>query len=233
MSLTFIIPALNESAVIGRCVASIVQEVPSASIIVVDNGSEDDTANIAKEAGATVVVEPRRGLNYARRAGLDLADSSWIAFIDAENEIPPGWYARLGYLVLVTPGVVLVSGPPVYRELSWLTRVSIGFYYRVGRQLHRVMPMCQGGNFVAWRDAFNAAGGFDLSVEFYGEDTATARRMALQGRVVFDLHMWCWSDARRLIADGVVVAGARYALNYLWMSLLDRPFTSSHVDHRA
>ncbi|TQV80638.1 glycosyltransferase family 2 protein [Denitrobaculum tricleocarpae] len=66
--ITTIIPALNEEASIGKVIAAIPDWV--TEIIVVDNGSSDNTAGVARDAGATVLMEPRRGYGQACQCGL-------------------------------------------------------------------------------------------------------------------------------------------------------------------
>ncbi len=63
-----IIPALNEAEIIGSVVHSVLERAPM-SVIVVDNGSTDGTAEVAGQAGALVVSESRRGYGYACAAG--------------------------------------------------------------------------------------------------------------------------------------------------------------------
>ncbi len=53
-----LIPAFNESAVVGRVVAAVRQSLPQAQILVVDDGSADPTAQEAAAAGATVISCP-------------------------------------------------------------------------------------------------------------------------------------------------------------------------------
>ena len=69
MNVTLIIPALNEA----ECIGPLLAELPAGlaqQVIVVDNGSTDDTAGAARRAGAFVVREPRRGYGYACAAGV-------------------------------------------------------------------------------------------------------------------------------------------------------------------
>ena len=53
-----IIPALNESDSIGKVIAEIGAELPAADVLVVDDGSTDETASAARSAGAAVAVLP-------------------------------------------------------------------------------------------------------------------------------------------------------------------------------
>jgi glycosyltransferase involved in cell wall biosynthesis len=68
-----IIPALNESGNIRQLVHD-VRSTVTADVVVVDNGSTDSTAQEARQAGAKVVGEPRRGYGYACAAGVAETD---------------------------------------------------------------------------------------------------------------------------------------------------------------
>jgi glycosyltransferase involved in cell wall biosynthesis len=81
-----IIPALDEEDAIGRVIAEI---PPVSEVIVVDNGSRDATAAVARAAGATVVREPRRGYGRACLAGIAAARADVIAFLDGDYSDHP------------------------------------------------------------------------------------------------------------------------------------------------
>lgn len=86
--ISVIIPAVDEEAAIGL----VVSEVPSLvhEVIVVDNGSRDRTAQVAREAGARVVSEPRRGYGQACLTGIAAADHpDVIVFLDGDRSDYP------------------------------------------------------------------------------------------------------------------------------------------------
>ena len=88
-SVTVIIPALNESGNIRQLVHEVYATVP-AEVIVVDNGSSDSTAQEAREAGAKVVSEPRRGYGYACAAGVaESQDADVLVFLDGDHSFAP------------------------------------------------------------------------------------------------------------------------------------------------
>jgi glycosyltransferase involved in cell wall biosynthesis len=94
MNSTLIIPALNEAACIGPLQA----ELPVGLIqqlLIVDNGSTDDTAGVARRAGAQVITEPRRGYGYACAAGVAAAHGDVLAFMDGDGSFVPGELAAL------------------------------------------------------------------------------------------------------------------------------------------
>ena len=82
MKVAVIIPALNEAGCIGQLVGE-VKSQPVDQVVVVDNGSTDGTGDVAKQAGARVVHEPRRGYGYACAAGVAAASASDVfVFLD-------------------------------------------------------------------------------------------------------------------------------------------------------
>jgi glycosyltransferase involved in cell wall biosynthesis len=94
MRVSLIIPALNEAA----CLAELLGELPpdtAHELIVVDNGSTDATAEVARRAGATVVVEPRRGYGYACAAGAAASSGELLVFMDGDGSFVPAELALL------------------------------------------------------------------------------------------------------------------------------------------
>ena len=86
-SLSIVIPAKNEDAAIGDVVAAARQHYPEAELIVVDDGSTDDTAKVAEEAGAKVVRHPESlGNGAAVKAGARAASGEIIAFMDGDGQ---------------------------------------------------------------------------------------------------------------------------------------------------
>ena len=89
MKVVAIIPALNEEGSIGQVVAAVPRDVVS-QVIVVDNGSTDRTAEMARNAGARVASEPQRGYGAACYAGLMAADGADVlAFLDGDRSDVP------------------------------------------------------------------------------------------------------------------------------------------------
>jgi glycosyltransferase involved in cell wall biosynthesis len=81
-TVTVILPALNEAAALPTALASF---PPEAGLLVVDNGSTDQTAAVAAAHGARVVHEPRRGFGAACWAGVEAATGEVLVFADADG----------------------------------------------------------------------------------------------------------------------------------------------------
>jgi glycosyltransferase involved in cell wall biosynthesis len=92
-----VIPCLNEAENIERCVVAALEALRgmgvAGEVLVADNGSDDDSAHLAEQAGARVVVERRRGYGSAYLAGFAASRGRYIVMADADltydfNEIP-------------------------------------------------------------------------------------------------------------------------------------------------
>jgi glycosyltransferase involved in cell wall biosynthesis len=97
MVVSVVIPCLNEAETIAECVTRarrvLAETGLDGEVIVVDNGSEDGSGDLARRAGAHVVDEPRRGYGSAYLAGLATAAGEYIVMVDADltydfGEIP-------------------------------------------------------------------------------------------------------------------------------------------------
>jgi len=87
MSLSIIIPAKNESGAIASVVATAREHYPDAEIIVVDDGSSDETASVAAAAGATVVSHMESlGNGAAVKSGVRAAAGEILAFMDGDGQ---------------------------------------------------------------------------------------------------------------------------------------------------
>lgn len=116
-NVSLIIPVLNE---VGSIVP-LLQETPFdqlRQVIVVDNGSTDGTADAARQSGALVVNEQRRGYGYACLAGAMAAESELLVFMDGDGSFIPAELERLleplqnGSADLVLGSRLLAEMPP-------------------------------------------------------------------------------------------------------------------------
>ena len=96
MSLSIIIPAKNEAATIAQVCQAIRGLCPDAELIVVDDGSTDETAELARNAGAKVVSHPvSLGNGAAVKAGARAATGETLVFLDADGQHDPADIPRL------------------------------------------------------------------------------------------------------------------------------------------
>src|SRR5690348_4310288 len=107
-----VLPCLDEADAIAECVlrafAALEAGGLSGEVIVVDNGSQDDSAALARAAGATVVHEPRRGYGRALRSGFTAARGDFVVMADADLSYPLSDIPR--FIEELTAGADLVMG---------------------------------------------------------------------------------------------------------------------------
>jgi len=128
MRVSVIIPAHNEATRVGNTVQS--AQAYAAEVIVVDDGSSDDTAKEAKDAGARVIRQAKAGYIAAIRRGFQAASGDIVVTMDADGEHRAQDIPRLvrpilsGEADLVLGARTHISRPSE-RFLTWLTRLRV------------------------------------------------------------------------------------------------------------
>ena len=90
-AISIIIPAFNAASTLATAISS-ARQIESLEIIVVDDGSTDDTLVIAQQCSppVTVLTGPNQGVSAARNRGLSIASGEWVIFLDADDILLPG-----------------------------------------------------------------------------------------------------------------------------------------------
>jgi dolichol-phosphate mannosyltransferase len=194
VTISVVVPARNEAGRIGRCLAALAADPAVTEIIVVDDQSTDDTADVARRHGATVV--PGRplppdwaGKAWALQQGIEAAAGEWVVTLDADAEAAPGLCTALVQRCL-TDGWDLLTVAPRFRTPSpgvqWLhPSLLTTLVYRYGPPgalpdplPHRTLAngQCQAFR----RFAMQGVGGFALVKGSLVEDVALARTLAAE-----------------------------------------------------
>lgn len=128
-SVCIIIPALDEEETLPILLGEVVGQV--AEVIVVDNGSIDKTTSVAKDHGATVIFEPRRGYGQACLSGIQAAQRhDVIVFLDADLSDDAGYLTKLIEPILSGRADFVVSsrmGAESKKAMSWVQRYGNQF----------------------------------------------------------------------------------------------------------
>lgn len=134
-SISVVIPSFNDAVMLRTCLLALAAQTRQADeVVVVDNGSTDDTAAVAEAAGARVVSEPLRGVWPATVAGFDAAVGAIVARIDADSVPPPDWLERVEAILDAAPPLSAVTGPGDFyganRLVCWIgENIYIGGYF--------------------------------------------------------------------------------------------------------
>jgi glycosyltransferase involved in cell wall biosynthesis len=178
--ISFIVPAHNEEALVGRCVSAIRSTMESVGesyeVIVVDDTSTDTTASVAQQNGARTIRVEYRQISATRNAGAREARGGILFFVDADTLVN----ASVIQSALRSVRTGAVGGGCVPRFDGWLPlwwRLAYPFLIGVVRLLR--LP---GGAFqFCTRTAFEATGGFSEK-HYAAEDALFAAALKRQGR---------------------------------------------------
>jgi glycosyltransferase involved in cell wall biosynthesis len=241
--ISVIVCAFNEEAHLSACLESIRQQTrPPDELIVVNNASTDRTREVAgAREGVIVVDEERKGLVHARARGHAASIGDILIYTDADCRAPRHWLARIEAELARRPDSVAISGPYRFYDWDWVGRCGARVYdYSLGPFAHvlaqhvlRIGAVLYGGNFAVRRPALESIGGFDTSIEFHGEDTNLARRLAAIGHVRLSYRCWTTTSARRYKAQGKFKVLRVYVRNFWWETVHHRPKDLTHEDVRS
>lgn len=195
--ISVVIPARDEASRIGPLLDAVVGAPGVTEVIVVDDGSTDTTADVARAAGAQVVTgrplpDGWAGKAWALQQGIEAADGGWVVALDADTrpspELPAAAVARAAAdgsdLLTLAGGFECPTAPLRWFHPAMLTTLV----YRFGppgvpaRRADRVMA--NGQCTVLPRDRFLADGGLTPVAGNPVEDVALARHLAGAGRSV-------------------------------------------------
>ena len=195
--ISVIIPALDEARVIGRALASAADE-PEVELIVVDGGSRDATAEIARSYGAAVVTSlPGRARQM--NAGARIATGETLLFLHADTRLPPQ-FAREVRRILNLPGVVAGAFELKIDGADWALRLV----ERAANLRSRLLQLPYGDQgFFLRATLFRNLGGYPEIL--FMEDLELGRRLRRRGQIV-TAPLSALTSARRWETLGVLRA---------------------------
>lgn len=225
-SITIVIPARNEEDLLPACLEALRRQDYGGpiEILVVDNGSEDATAEVARRYGVTVLSEPRRGYVLALARGFASASGDIVATTDADSVVPENWVSTLVDAYDTNGDAVAVGGEVYFREPNWkgwiFTRCILPILNRLDR-MNPEGPHLWGANFSVRRRVFERAGGWNMDFNLQC-DTELSERLRTYGRVIL-LDALVVSTSCRRWNRSFATSLFLYASNFLWLQVAKRP----------
>lgn len=212
-----ILPAYNGAAMIGGALESALSQDVPLRVIVVDDGSLDDSANIARSYGPAVhvIVQENQGVSGARNTALAVATAPYVAFLDQDDVWKPGKLRRQVDLIERHPDVGMV-----FTDMTILQPDGIilqdGFLARTPSYARLDRTPLDSASFLV----SEALGAALVRENFISPSTALVRRRALADIGGFDVAFRLCDDAEcwlRLLRSwrGIAIE-ERLVLSYSW-----------------
>ena len=229
MKVSIVIPAYNEERFIaGAIKAALAQKYEGEfEVIVVDNGSKDKTVEIASTFPIKIINESRKGSQYARNAGYLAASGEIIANQDADCLPNPDWISK-GVSLFKKDSILAISGQYHYYDNGVILGAVYLFIHKYVQQVtnyilqkFKIGGTVMGGNVFIRRTALEKMGGYDVSLEFWGDDTSTAKRLTKIGTIVYDRNLLVEASAKRFQEKGAVRLTLIYLFHFL--KIISRP----------
>ena len=169
MKFSFVIPAYNEEEYLAEVLKSIhdgaIDALLSYEIIVVDNGSSDNTSIVAKANGACVHKISKSTVAYARNYGANFTSGEVLCFVDGDTVLTKKWFSTLKKRLIETDFIasefVMGSHVVIPEKASWIEK----YWFSGGKSTNYIGS----ANLICSASAFSKVEGFDES-KITGED---------------------------------------------------------------
>jgi glycosyltransferase involved in cell wall biosynthesis len=199
--ISFVVPAHNEEAWIGRCLAAIREAMTTLSgeheVVVVDDSSCDATSSVAQRHGARVIRVEHRQISASRNAGAREARGDGLFFVDADTLVNPQ-VVRSALQQIRTGAVGGGCIPRFEGRLPLWWRVAYPFFVLGMRLLRQPGGSC----LFCTRAAFEATGGFS-EAHFAAEDAVFVTALKRYGRFA-------------LLPEPVITSGRNLRAHSFW-----------------
>ncbi len=227
MEVSVVIPAYNASQTIDSCLISLLdQDFSSYEVIVVDDGSSDDTVEKVKGYSVKLVEKSRGGAASARNTGAELSEGQIIVFLDSDCLVKKSFISRIAeplrnQEIGMTQGYIDVANPDSL--IASLIFVKARYAFKDLEYL----DFAWSGGLAIKRDLFQRVGKFNETLKI-GEEDALAYRVLGEGYKIYlakEARFWhhfpesLWGHLKRQAAT------ARWVVR---LTMTTKRFTTQH-----
>jgi cellulose synthase/poly-beta-1,6-N-acetylglucosamine synthase-like glycosyltransferase len=223
--LTVIVPVYNEQELIGGCLDALLLQTLEHDlyeVIVIDNNSTDATFRIATQKGVRIEKELRKGYVHAIRKGVEVSDTEYIAFTDADCRVPPHWAAKILANFESRPDVVGVGGKVSFYDVHPI----VDKVFQLILHFNNALP---GNNMAVKKDALTQFGGIDPSINL-SVDYWLTLKLRKVGRLNIDRSLIVKTSARRV--NKAFESIVKYFINVISLSVSAKPLFYDFPDVR-
>jgi glycosyltransferase involved in cell wall biosynthesis len=223
--LTVVVPVYNEQELIAGCLDSLLNQTLDKEmfeIIVIDNNSTDLTAKIALEKGVNVEKECRKGYVHAIRRGIEVSESEFIAFTDADCRVPPNWAAKILNHFCSPTEYAGVGGKVAFYDLHPILDKA----FQAILYFNQALP---GNNMAVRRSAVAKIGGIDPEVNLTVDYWLTLKLRKV-GKLKVDKSLVVNTSGRRFKSS--FDSNLKYFLNVISMQISSKPLFYDFPDIR-
>jgi len=182
--ISVIVPAYNEEKFISACISSLEKQdfnMSNYEVIVVDNGSADNTAKLVEGFNVRLVYEPRKGISSALRRGIFEAKGKIVAITNADTIVSPDWISSIYKAFKNNPDAAVVSGRVIFKPKNFLSYLGELFMNYIGGV---ILKDIMGPNFAIRKDVYYKIGGLREDINFNCE-TELFIRVKREGATIF------------------------------------------------
>ncbi|QTA38845.1 glycosyltransferase [Thermosipho ferrireducens] len=187
--ISIIVPVLNEGEILEQTLKKLkLQKFRDFELIVVDNGSTDESVEIAKKYADKVLFESKKGSINAMKKGFENADGEIILACDADSVYDENYLEKIVSTFQKTKNIVALYGPfvfvekgPIFNFFIWVSYVILDFLSRIFTKTYIVGA----ANFAIKKSAYFEVGGYTAQENLASQDFRLAKRLSKLGKVKF------------------------------------------------
>ncbi len=204
--ISVVICAYNAAHCINGILSSLKnQTFKDFEVVVVNDGSTDNTAQVAQASGARVINRPHEGLSATRNSGINSAKADIIAIIDADCYADKNWLLEIDKEIGL--GENIVTGNTKIPKSTFLGDCISGLGYPGGGQLgfHNMWPVkdgytnhLAGGNCAFRKSIIQKLGAFNPKLTITGDDVFLSMKILKTGyKIKYNPQMFMWHQPRK------------------------------------